>query len=207
MQIKNAKFVTSFADVTKYLEYAVCRVPEICVVGRSNVGKSTFINTLASQGKLAKTSSTPGRTRLVNIFDFNDAYFRLVDLPGYGYALASKHERADWGELIEGYLLRSPNLAHTFVLVDSRHKPTKQDEEMVQYLYYYRMPFTVLATKCDKLSRAELNRSITEIAATLKMGKDNVIPIAVGGVGMPQVKARIESVIETYLNPPPVDEE
>lgn len=196
MVIKNATFVTSFAKAEKYAEYAATAAfPEICVAGRSNVGKSTFINTLASRNKLAKTSSTPGRTRLVNIFDFNDGLFRLVDLPGYGYALASKAERGEWGELIEGYLQQSPHLKHTLVLVDSRHAPQKTDEDMVNYLYYYRMPFTVIATKCDKLSKAEIARSVQTIATALKIGRDNIIPVSQTGYGKDKVLSRLEEIL------------
>ncbi len=196
MIIKKAAFITSFASAEKYVEYASgVYFPEICVAGRSNVGKSTFINMLAGQKKLAKTSSTPGRTRLVNVFDFNDGEFRLVDLPGYGYALASKAERAEWGGLIEGYLQRSPHLRHTLVLVDSRHAPQKTDVEMTEYLYYYRMPFTVIATKCDKLSRAEIAKSVQTIATTLKIGRDNVIPVAQDGFGKDKVLQRIEEIL------------
>lgn len=196
MQIKNATFITSFANADKYAEYAEgTTFPEICVAGRSNVGKSTFINTLAKRNKLAKTSSSPGRTRLVNIFDFNDGQFRLVDLPGYGYALASKTEREKWGDLIEGYLQRSPHLKHTLVLVDSRHAPQKTDVDMVNYLYYYRMPFTVIATKCDKLSKAEIGRSMQTIATTLKIGRDNIIAVSQEGYGMEKVTTRIEEIL------------
>ncbi len=196
MQIKNSQFITSFAQANKYSEYAEgCKIPEICVVGRSNVGKSTFINMLASRSKLAKTSSTPGRTRLVNIFDFNQGEFRLVDLPGYGYAQAGKKIKEEWGALIEGYLQCSANLRHTFVLVDSRHAPTELDKRMVEYLYYYTMPFTVIATKCDKLSKAEMGRNIQTIATTLKIGRDNIIPVSVAGYGREKVCARIESVL------------
>lgn len=201
MIIKNASFVTSFAQAEKYLEYAnSCTFPEICVAGRSNVGKSTFINMLSGQRKLAKTSSTPGRTRLVNVFDFNSGTFRLVDLPGYGYALASKAERGEWGALIEGYLQSSPHLLHTLVLVDSRHAPQKTDQEMTEYLYYYRMPFTVIATKCDKLSKAEIARSVQTIATTLKIGRDNIIPVAQDGYGKDKVLMRIEEILNQQTN-------
>lgn len=197
MKITNAKFVTSFADCGKYLEFSAgSPLPEVCVVGRSNVGKSTFINMLASRTKLAKTSSTPGRTRLVNLFDFNDGEFRLVDLPGYGYAQAGKKTREDWGALIEGYLLRSNHLKHTFVLVDSRHEPTALDVAMTEYLYYYRMPFTVLATKCDKISKAERARSVQTIATKLKIGRDNIIPVAINGEGRDAVCAKIEEILQ-----------
>ena len=196
MIIKNARFVTGFAAVDKYTEYASdCSLPEICVAGRSNVGKSTFINMLAGQSKLARTSSTPGRTRLINIFDFNNGMFRLADLPGYGYALASKSDREDWGALMEGYLQYSPNLRHTLLLVDSRHLPTRQDEEMTEYLYYYRMPFTVIATKCDKLKKSALSRNISDIASALKIGRDNIIAVDASGSGRDAVLNKIESIL------------
>lgn len=197
MVIKNARFLTSFAKAEKYMEYAEsCSIPEICVVGRSNVGKSTFINMLSGQSKLAKTSSLPGRTRLINIFDFNDGQFRLTDLPGYGYAAEAKTMRAEWDGLIEGYLQNSKNLKHTIMLVDSRHEPTKSDITMTEYMYYYRMPFTVLATKCDKLSRAETNRAVLSIAATLKIGRDNIICIDAKGLGRDKVCSRIEEILK-----------
>lgn len=196
MIIKNARFVTGFAAVDKYTEYASdCSLPEICVAGRSNVGKSTFINMLAGQSKLARTSSTPGRTRLINIFDFNNGMFRLADLPGYGYALASKSDREAWGALMEGYLQYSPNLRHTLLLVDSRHLPTRQDEEMTEYLYYYRMPFTVIATKCDKLKKNALSRNISDIASALKIGRDNIIAVDASGTGRDSVLNKIESIL------------
>lgn len=196
MIIKNARFVTGFAAVDKYTEYASdCSLPEICVAGRSNVGKSTFINMLAGQSKLARTSSTPGRTRLINIFDFNNGMFRLADLPGYGYALASKSDREAWGALMEGYLQYSPNLRHTLLLVDSRHLPTRQDEEMTEYLYYYRMPFTVIATKCDKLKKSALSRNISDIASALKIGRDNIIAVDASGTGRDSVLNKIESIL------------
>lgn len=150
---------------------------------------------LAGQSKLARTSSTPGRTRLINIFDFNNGMFRLADLPGYGYALASKSDREDWGALMEGYLQYSPNLRHTLLLVDSRHLPTRQDEEMTEYLYYYRMPFTVVATKCDKLKKSALSRNISDIASALKIGRDNIIAVDASGTGRDSVLNKIESIL------------
>lgn len=196
MKINDSRFVTSFASTDKYVEYASAgTAPEICVVGRSNVGKSTFINMLASRSKLAKTSSTPGRTRLVNVFELNKGELCLVDLPGYGYAQAGKKVKEEWGELIEGYLRRSSRLKHTFVLVDSRHAPTELDKRMTEYLYFYRMPFTVLATKCDKLTKAELAKSVQLVAAELKLGRDNIIPVSQDGYGKERVLARIEEVL------------
>ena len=202
MKIMRAEFVTSFASDVKYREYAAtCQIPEICVVGRSNVGKSTFVNMLAGQQKLAKTSSTPGRTRLINIFDFNDGQFRLVDLPGYGYAKAAKSQRDEWSDLIEGYLLSGNNLKHVLVLVDARHEPTELDKMMTEYLYYYRIPFTVVITKCDKMSAAECSRSVMTISATLKIGRDNIIAVDMDGLGRDKVCAKICDILtcETKL--------
>lgn len=196
MKITKAEFVTSFADASKYREYAAtCFIPEICVVGRSNVGKSTFVNMLAGRQKLAKTSSTPGRTRLINVFDFNEGEFRLVDLPGYGYAKASKSQRDEWGDLMEGYLLSGRNLKHTLVLVDGRHEPTRLDCMMTEYLYYYRMPFTVVATKCDKLSSAERGRNIMKISTALKIGRDDIIPVDMNAFGKDKICQKIESML------------
>lgn len=196
MNFKTARFVTSFAASDKYAEYAAsCKIPEICVVGRSNVGKSTFINMLTLQAKLAKTSSTPGRTRLINIFDVNEGQFRLVDLPGYGYALAAKSSREEWDGMIEGYLLGSENLRHILLLVDSRHEPSKLDVAMTQYMYYHRLPFTVIATKCDKLSKAEVGRSAQTIATALKIGRDNIICVDAKGFGREKVASRIETIL------------
>lgn len=196
MKITKAEFVTSFASEVKYREYAAtCSIPEICVVGRSNVGKSTFVNMLSGQQKLAKTSSTPGRTRLINVFDFNDGTFRLVDLPGYGYAKASKSQRDEWSGLMEGYLLSDKNLKHAFVLVDGRHEPTELDRMMTEYLYYYRLPFTVVATKCDKLSSAERGRNIMKISTTLKIGRDDIIPVDMNAFGKDKICAKIDSIL------------
>lgn len=196
MKITEAKFITSYANADKYVEdSASFRSPEICVVGRSNVGKSSFINMLSGKPKLAKTSSTPGRTRLVNLFEFNAGEFMLVDLPGYGYAQASKSEKKEWGALMEGYLQRSALLRHTLVLVDSRHEPTELDLLMVKYLYYYCMPFTVIATKCDKISKAERGRSVQRIATKLGIGRDDVIMTASDGTGKEKVLEKLEKIL------------
>lgn len=198
MQIKNAEFITSIAKPEKYLEVSLTyNCPEICVVGRSNVGKSSFINMITKRRKLAKTSSTPGRTRLINLFNINDGVFYLVDLPGYGYAKASKDNKKEWDALIGGYIETSKKLKHVLVLVDSRHEPSKLDVLMVEYLYFYRLPFTVIATKSDKLSKAELGRNIQKIAATLKIGRDNIIPISSEtGNGRDDVSRRFGEILE-----------
>lgn len=201
MEIKNVEFITSFSDAAKYAEHDFGS--EVCVVGRSNVGKSTFINTLVRR-KIAKTSATAGRTRLINIFKVNGGEFTLVDLPGYGYAQASKKEKLGWQSLAEGYFSHSRNLRRVFVLVDIRHEPSELDKMMLDYLYYYRLPFTVLAAKCDKLSRAQCSRAVMTIAASLKIGKDNIICVSQNGTGRQEVLKVIESalsveeIVDTY---------
>ena len=116
--------------------------------------------------KLARTSAEPGKTRLVNFYSINDEMF-LVDLPGYGFAKTSKNEKSKWGEMIEGYLERSDNLKHVLQLVDLRHEPTADDAMMVNYLRHYNIPFTVVATKADKLSKAQRSRNIPVICRKL----------------------------------------
>ena len=197
--IKNAEFKTSIADLNTY--FRVCteyNCPEICILGRSNVGKSSFINMLAQRTKLAKTSSTPGRTRLINLFDFNNGEFMLVDLPGYGYAKISKSEKNKWDALLGGYVEGSEKISHAFVLVDSRIEPTLLDKQTVEYLYYYQIPFTVIATKADKLSKAELGRNLQKIATSLGLGVANIIATsAQTRYGSEKVEAKIEQILST----------
>jgi len=122
-------------------------------VGRSNVGKSSLINCLCLQNKLAKVSATPGKTRLVNYFSINDSFY-LVDLPGYGFAQVSRQEKASWGAMIEGYLSHSDQLKHLFLLLDVRREPSQDDMQMAYWLQHYGIPCTIIATKADKLSRS-----------------------------------------------------
>ena len=163
MLIKKARFVQSLST---FREFPGQGLPEIAMVGKSNVGKSSLINNLTGNSKLARTSSEPGKTRLVNLFLINDAFF-LVDLPGYGFAKASKQEKDKWAGMIEGYLQNSGHLKRVFQLVDIRHAPTADDQMMVEYLRHYEIPFTVVATKADKLSKAQRGRSIPVICRTL----------------------------------------
>lgn len=163
MIVRKARFVQSMSAFRKFPGQGL---PEIAMVGKSNVGKSTLINNLTRNSKLARTSSEPGKTRLVNLFLINEAFF-LVDLPGYGFARASKQEKDKWAEMIEGYLKQSKNLRRVFQLVDIRHAPTQDDQLMVEYLRHYEIPFTVIATKADKLSKAQRGRNIPLICRTL----------------------------------------
>ena len=130
IKITNAKFITSAADKKQFLSP---QKPIIAVSGKSNVGKSSFINLLAGQKKLARVSKEPGRTRLVNYFDFGN--FMLADLPGYGYAKVAKGEKERWARLMEDFFAQRENVTHVFALVDCRHDPTSDDLQMIKYLY------------------------------------------------------------------------
>ena len=163
MKITRARFVTSMSSDR---DFPGRSLPEIAMAGKSNVGKSSMINSLAGNSKLARTSSSPGKTRLVNFYLLNDAFF-LVDLPGYGFARAPKSEKENWAAMIEGYLERSKQLKHVLHLVDIRHEPTREDVMMTGYLRHYGIPFTVVATKADKLSGAQRGRTIPLICRTL----------------------------------------
>ena len=165
MEIKKSRFVRS---LSAFVEFPGQGLPEIAMAGKSNVGKSSLINSLARNSKLARTSSEPGKTRLVNLYCMNEAFF-LVDLPGYGFARAPKQEKEKWAAMIEGYLENSENLRRVFQLVDLRHTPTQEDQMMVEYLRHYDIPFTVVATKADKLSGAQRGRNIPVICRSLQV--------------------------------------
>ena len=163
MMIKKAKFLLSQSRFESFPQQGM---PEIAMAGKSNVGKSSLINSLTRHSKLARTSSEPGKTRLINYYAINED-FLLVDLPGYGFARAPKSEQDKWAQMIEGYLTGSQQLKHVFHLVDIRHAPTREDQMMTEYLRHYDIPFTVIATKADKLSKAQRSRSIPVIYRTL----------------------------------------
>ena len=171
MKMINAKFVTSVADYKQIKDYGI---KEIAIAGRSNVGKSSFINFLVNNKNLAKTSSTPGRTRLINYFNINNEVM-LVDLPGYGYAKVGGEDKDGWDELIGGYLTNSKQLKAVAVLVDVRHEPTPLDLQMVAFLHHYQIPFFVVATKADKLSKAQIQKQKQVLATGLSLGVENII--------------------------------
>lgn len=191
LRITNAEFITSAATKEQFIK---TDKPVIAVCGKSNVGKSSFINMLANRKKLAKVSKEPGRTRLVNYFDFGE--FILADLPGYGFARVSKAEKLKWARLLDDFFAEKSGVAHVFSLADIRHDPTADDRQMVEYLYYHTVPFTVIATKADKLSRAQQANGVTNIAAVYKCGRDNVIATsAETRQGLERVLERIETVL------------
>lgn len=191
MKITNAKFITSAAVKAQFIHPDK---PMIAVCGKSNVGKSSFINMLANQKKLAKVSQEPGRTRLVNYFDFGS--FVLADLPGYGFARVSKAEKAKWAKTLDEFFAEKDHIAHVFALCDIRHDPTADDRQMLEYLYYYLIPFTVVATKADTLSRAQQLKSMKSIAALYKCGeKDILATSSQTRQGLDDVLGKIELVL------------
>lgn len=191
IKITKAEFITSAASKEQFLAFDK---PVIAVSGKSNVGKSSFINFLANNKKLAKTSKEPGRTRLINYFDLGR--FVLADLPGYGYARVSKEEKSKWAKLLDEFFARKEEISRVFALVDLRHEPTADDIQMIEYLAWHGIPFTVIATKADKLSRAAAQRNIRTIAACLKCGEGNIIAVsAVARTGLDGVLAEIEKVV------------
>ncbi|MBQ3466255.1 MAG: YihA family ribosome biogenesis GTP-binding protein [Firmicutes bacterium] len=166
------------AVAVKPSQYPPDNLKEIAFAGRSNVGKSSLLNLLTGRKKLAKVSGSPGKTRTINFYVINDE-FRIVDLPGYGYAKVSKSVSQDWGAMMEKYFQTRENLVKVIQLVDIRHEPSKQDVEMYNYLRYYGLDGIVVATKADKVSRNQIPKQIKQIKQTLKLGKDDiVIPVS-----------------------------
>ncbi len=177
MKITKADFLVSAVTEKQYPDESL---PEIAFAGRSNVGKSSLLNLLTNRRKLAKVSQNPGKTRQINFFIINDS-FRIVDLPGYGYARVSRSESESWGKMMERYLENRPNLLKVVQLVDCRHEPSAQDLQMYEYLKYYGLAGLVVATKADKLSKNELNKNLSLIRKSLSLEKDDIL-IAVSAV-------------------------
>ncbi len=196
MIIKEAKFLTSAADKKGFFR---TEKPVIAVCGKSNVGKSTFINLLANRNKLARTSAEPGRTRLVNYFDFGE--FVLADLPGYGYARVSHAEKEKWARLLDDFFAEG-NIAHVFALADIRHDPTADDLMMINFLYATQTPFTVIATKSDKLAKTRVKEAVRRVAAAFRTGEGNVI--AVSGLtrrGREEVLCALDKIVSVAALP------
>src|SRR5436853_1430893 len=160
MKITSAEFLKS---ALKEVDWPRDSIPEIAFLGRSNVGKSSLINSLLGVRGLARTSSTPGRTQLLNFFLINSK-FRVVDLPGYGYAKAPREVRAEWSSAAEEYLAKREQLVLSIHIVDSRHEPSKQDLQLHEWLVHHHKPHLIVATKSDKLSNNELRNNIDRAA-------------------------------------------
>ena len=170
-KIIKSEFIIS---AVSYDQYPEIKKDEFAFIGRSNVGKSSLINSLCGRKMLAKISSTPGKTRTVNYFLINDSFY-FVDLPGYGYAKLSKSEKANLGRVIDTYFKNTNNLKTIFILVDVRHNPTDDDKLMIQWVKYYNLPFKIIATKADKINKSEIKKQIKNISEALSMDEESLI--------------------------------
>jgi GTP-binding protein len=192
MEIKSTSFVMSNSDVAKCPEP---NMPEFAFIGRSNVGKSSLINMVTNQKSLAKTSSRPGKTQLINHFLINNNWY-LVDLPGYGFAKVSKKIKEEFQAYIVDYVLKRENLYCLFVLVDSRHEPQKIDMEFINWLGEKEVPFALIFTKCDKLGKNKLAQNISAYKEELLKDWEELPPIflssAEDGTGKEDILSFIE---------------
>ena len=174
------KVNTHNADIllsaTNKSHYPQDDIPEVALAGRSNVGKSSFINTMLNRKNLARTSGKPGKTQLLNFFNIDDK-LRFVDVPGYGYARVSKKEREKWGKMIEEYLTSRENLRAVISLVDLRHEPSADDVQMYEFLKYYEIPVILVATKADKIPRGKWNKHESMIKKKLDFDKTDTFII------------------------------
>lgn len=159
MKVTNAEFMISAVGPN---QYPTNQKVEIALSGRSNVGKSSFINRLIQRKSLARTSSKPGKTQTLNFYHINDLFY-FVDVPGYGYAKVSKKEREKWGKMIEEYITTRENLELVLILVDFRHEPSTEDVQMREFLEYYEIPYRIIMTKCDKIPRGKWNKHVSQI--------------------------------------------
>lgn len=192
MEIKRASFITSMAE---YRDYPGIGLVEVALAGKSNVGKSSMINKLCRQNKLARTSSTPGKTRLLNVYTINEA-LQLIDLPGYGFAKVAKDEKMRWMDMMEGYFADSATLRHVLHLVDIRHDPTADDRDMNAFLRSHDIPFTVIATKADKISRGARMKYIAAICRGLAVQPWEVIAFSSEDeTGREQVLSLLEKIM------------
>lgn len=193
MRLINFKFIKS---ASKPSEFIIDGLPQIAIVGRSNVGKSSLINMLANNKNMAKTSSTPGRTRLVNYFNVNDQFY-LVDLPGYGFAKASKAEKESWDGVLDNYFNNTHNLKLVLVLLDSRHVPTPLDVMMIDYLLNKNIKYQIVLTKADKLSNNEYFKTVRDISDAIRHNKEIMIKTSSEKrLGAEQIAEAIEKAIK-----------
>ena len=195
MKIKSAEFIKSIYDL-RNLPASV--LSEFVFVGRSNVGKSSLINTVCSKKTLAKVGSAPGKTRQLNYFLINEEYY-LVDLPGYGYAKVPEQIRAGWRKLVEDYISERENVNMVFVLIDSRHEPTYLDELMVSWLEYYEIPFAIVLTKSDKISKNKMEKQIyraSKIVNNEDLCRDYIPFSIMTGEGKSEIISLISEALE-----------
>jgi GTP-binding protein len=192
MIVKNAEFETSIKDIKGYSN---TDLPEIAISGKSNVGKSSLINFLAGQRRLAYTSKKPGKTRLINFFKFNGSFY-LVDLPGYGFSKVSKEEKASWNAMVEDYFKETKQLKLLLVLLDIRHDPTPDDMQMIAYASFYGIPCALIATKADKIAKSKRKNVLAHIRKITGMvGFEMAAVSAQGKFG----EEDLLSIMEKYL--------
>ena len=192
MIVKNAEYVTSIT--TKKLFDGTA--PEIAIAGRSNVGKSSFINMLTGRKKLARSSSEPGRTRMLNYFSINGGELYLVDLPGYGYAKVPDKAKDAWKGLIEYYLQNSSNLKLVVLVTDLRHEPSDLDLQLAEYLAYYSIPYLIVATKADKLSKEGRKRALAVVAKAFGAEPNDVyVASSLTAIGREEILAAVDKYL------------
>ena len=198
MKITSVDFITS---AVRRSQYPTDEKPEFLLVGRSNVGKSSFINTLVNRKSVARISSIPGKTQTLNFYLINKSFY-LVDVPGYGFAKVSKKLKNKFGIIIEDYLKERDNLKQVFMLVDFRHKPTEDDVLMYNYLKYYNIPVTIIATKNDKVSRNIYDKNIKIIKETLNLidTDDLILFSVISKTGKIDVHDKILKIIDNGTN-------
>ena len=196
MRIVRAQMVQSFYTPAQYRDGGL---PEIAIVGRSNAGKSSLINALCGNRKLARVSGAPGKTRSINGFLINDA-FLLMDLPGYGFARRSAAEQNSWRQLVEGYLQQTHSLIHLLLLCDIRHDVSAGDVQMAQWLQYYGIPFTLVATKVDKLAKSKRPMQIQKLKKQLQ-AQQALGFSALEGVGKDALLAELERILAQSSHP------
>ena len=195
MKVSSAEFIKS---AFRREHWTTDGLPEIAFLGRSNVGKSSLLNSLLQRKGLARTSNTPGRTQSINFFLINESFY-FADLPGYGYARVSKTMRQDWGKMAEQYLAEREELALSIQLIDSRHQPTLLDRQLHEWLVYHRKNHLIVATKADKLSSIKLKKSLQQIEQSLP-GSELIAYSALTGKGRDAVWREIADALEKRRN-------
>jgi len=187
--------VELFISAVRRSQYPIDKKPEFLLVGRSNVGKSSFINTIVNRKNIARVSATPGKTQTLNFYEVNNSFY-LVDVPGYGYALQGKDQQKKFGMMIEEYLEKRDELKRVFMLVDFRHKPTEDDLLMYNFLKYYHIPVTIVATKVDKVSSSKKDASYKALTDSLDLvvGDDIVLFSSVTKLGREEILNKIENL-------------
>ena len=200
MKITNAQFIKSAPRLEDAPDLG--GLPEFVFLGRSNVGKSSLINMLLGRKGLAKTSNTPGKTRLINFFSVDDRW-ALVDLPGYGYAKVSKSEQKHWQKHLERFLSQRGLIRQAFLLVDARHEPKPTDLQMLEWLQHVGLTTTIVMTKADKISRSAIKPTVTKVSAALSLAPELIVPTSgIKGLGKDRLLAIISGCIAEAAGSP-----